>query len=159
MYGNTDGLINGECLSVLNWCCAHTTSVVCDARLRKDYLAPNVQNVTIRYVQALTYPFVPCRHLCMSVTTSTDRNEGGTVWLTAQQVAKRFGVTVRAVRTWGDNGDLPSLLLPNGRRRYPEKAIDEYFEENFQDKGRQRASSANSPHISAELPGQGRLPV
>ena len=138
MYGNTDGLINGECLSVLNWCCTHTTSVVCDARLRKDYLAPNVQNVTIRYVQALTCSFVPCRHLCMSVTTSTDRNEGG---------------------TWGDNGDLPSLLLPNGRRRYPEKAIDEYFEENFQDKGRQRASSANSQHISAELPGQGRLPV
>jgi len=91
--------------------------------------------------------------------TSSDQNEGDTVWLTTQQVAKRFGVTVRAVRTWGENGDLPSLLLPNGRRRYPKKTIDDYFAENFHHKGRQRASSANSPDTSSELSGQGRLPA
>jgi len=92
----------------------------------------------------------------MSVTTSTDRNEGDTVWLTPQQVAKKFGVTVRAVRAWGKNGDLPSLVLPNGRRRYAQDDVDNYYAANY---GGARASDTSSPDTSAELPGQGRLPV
>lgn len=94
----------------------------------------------------------------MNVTTRTDRNKGDIVWMTPQQVAKKFGVTVRAVRAWGKNGDLPSLVLPNGRRRYAEDDVDNYFAVNFHPGGA-RASGTSSPDTSAELPGQGRLPV
>jgi len=76
--------------------------------------------------------------------------------MTPQQVAKKFGVTVRAVRAWGKNGDLPSLVLPNGRRRYAKDDVDNYYEANY---GRARVSDTSSPDTSAELPGQGRLPV
>lgn len=92
----------------------------------------------------------------MGVTTSTDRNKRDTVWLTPQQVAKKFGVSVRVVRGWGNNGDIPSLLLPNGRRRYAEDDVDNYYEANY---GRARASGTSSSDTSAELPGQERLPV
>lgn len=93
----------------------------------------------------------------MDVTTGTDQDEEGIVWMTPQQVAKEFGVTVRAVRAWGERGDLPSLKLPNGRRRYPKDAVDSYFAANFHRRDT-RTGGSSSPDTS-ELSGQGRLPV
>lgn len=91
----------------------------------------------------------------MGVTIGTDQDEEDIVWMTPQQVAKEFGVTVRAVRAWGERGDLPSLKLPNGRRRYPKAAVDSYFAANF----RRRGSGSTGSSDTHELPGQGRLPV
>lgn len=43
---------------------------------------------------------------------------------TGGEVAALFGVHVSTVVRWADEGKIPVLRLPSGRRRYPRRDID-----------------------------------
>ena len=51
--------------------------------------------------------------------TSTDSS-----WLSPGQVAARFGVSVDAVRKWGETGRLPEYRTPGGHRRFRAQDVE-----------------------------------
>ena len=45
-------------------------------------------------------------------------SDGGDRLLKPSEVAKAFGVSVKAVARWSDSGELPAIRTPGGHRRF-----------------------------------------
>jgi excisionase family DNA binding protein len=50
--------------------------------------------------------------------------EKETIWLTAGEVARLLGVSVKTVHRWAKSGKIRAVTLPSGRRRYDKATID-----------------------------------
>jgi excisionase family DNA binding protein len=50
--------------------------------------------------------------------------------LTPGQVAKRFGVDPKTVTRWANSGKLESIRTPGRHRRFSERAVNEFFDQN-----------------------------
>lgn len=53
----------------------------------------------------------------------------GNGWLTTGEVARRFGVSPKTVIRWADEGHMPCIETPGGRRRFRADDIRAYLDE------------------------------
>lgn len=63
-------------------------------------------------------------------------------FLTRAEVAQLFEVAPNTVNRWVLAGQLPSVLTPGGRRRYPAAAIMQLIDEQMQGAGAQPPTEA-----------------
>lgn len=56
-------------------------------------------------------------------------------WMGTGEVARKFEVGVDTVRSWADKGRLPSLVTPNGQRRFPRHLIEKIREDEVNRNG------------------------
>jgi excisionase family DNA binding protein len=63
-----------------------------------------------------------------SQTTVAEPEADPEALLRTTEVARRLGVSARAVLVWAQAGKLPSILTPGGHRRYPAQGVEQVLQ-------------------------------